>query len=82
MMGGLVNSQLAGKQKEEFLSNNFLSQESWLNPKSVSIWEIEDGKLRTIQDKDGIISVNYFDQKMTELMDEYYLMLNYYQDEE
>ncbi|MDR0829394.1 MAG: ATP-binding protein [Prevotellaceae bacterium] len=82
MMGGLVNSQLEEKEKEEFLSNKFLSEKSWLTPKYVSIWEIEDGKLRSIQDKDGIISENYFDKKMTELMDEYYLMLNYYKDEE
>ncbi|MDR0798854.1 MAG: ATP-binding protein, partial [Dysgonamonadaceae bacterium] len=82
MMGGLVNSQLTGREKEEFLSNNFLSKKSWLNPKSVSIWEIENGKLRSIQDKDGIVSKNYFDNIMTEQMTEYDQILNYYQDEE
>ena len=82
MLGYLVNSQLQEEEKKEFLSKNFLSQNSWINPESVSIWEIEDGKLRNIQDKDNIISENYFDIKMTELTDEYYQMFNYYKDEE
>jgi len=83
MMGGLVNSQfVAGDEKEKFLKNGFLSEKSWINPQLVSVWEIEDGKIRNIQDKDNIISENYFDKKMTELTDEYYQILNYYKDEE
>ncbi|NDV46879.1 ATP-binding protein [Paludibacter sp. 221] len=83
MMGGLVNSQITNEdKKDEFLGNEFLSEKSWINPQSVSIWEIEDGKIRNIQDKDNIISENYFDKKMTELTDEYYQILNYYRDEE
>jgi len=82
LLGGLVNSQLEGAEKEEFLSESFLSQKSWINPELVSVWEIENGKLRQIQDKDNIVSQNYFDAKMTELVDEYYLILNYYKDED
>ena len=82
MFGYLVNSQLQGAEKDDYLTNHFLSEKSWINPQSVSVWEIEDGTLRNIQDKDQIISENYFDKKMTELTDEYYLMLNYYTDEE
>ena len=81
MMGYLVNNLLKGAEKDEYLAINFLSQKSWINPKLVSIWEIEDGKLRNIQDKDNIISENYFDKIMTELTDEYYQMLNYYKNE-
>ncbi|MDR0547767.1 MAG: ATP-binding protein [Dysgonamonadaceae bacterium] len=82
MLGGLVNSQLEGAEKEEFLSESFLSKKSWIDPKLVSVWEIDNGKLRQIQDQDNIISQNYFDTKMTELMDEYSLILNYYKDED
>jgi predicted ATPase len=82
LLGGLVNNQLQGEEKVAFLSNDYLSKNSWINPKFVSVWEIEDGKIRNIQDKDNIISKNYFDIKLTELTDEYYLILNYYQDEE
>lgn len=48
-------------------------------PERVSIYEIHDGRLRSIQKEDGLIVDNYFDQMMKELMDEYYLMLNYYE---
>ncbi|GHT25526.1 hypothetical protein AGMMS4957_20470 [Bacteroidia bacterium] len=83
MLGGLVNNQLQGEEKKEFLSNKFLSKNSWIDPKFVSVWEIEDdGTIRNIQDKDNIVEENYFDIKMTELTDEYYQILNYYQDEE
>ena len=83
MMGGLVKEQIKDtKIKEEFLSNEFLSKNSWINPQLFSIWEIEDGKIKGIQDKDNIISENYFDIKMTEITDEYYQILNYYNDEE
>ncbi|MDR2622743.1 MAG: ATP-binding protein [Dysgonamonadaceae bacterium] len=81
MLGGLVNSQLEGSEKEEYLNNEFASKNSWIDPKFVSVWEIEDGKIRNIQDKDNIISYNYFDTKMTELIDEYDQILNYYKDE-
>jgi len=82
MMGYLVNKQLQEDEQADYLSNNFLSAASWIDPKLVSVWEVEDGGLRNIQDKDNIISGNYFDQKMTELVDEYYQILNYYKNEE
>ncbi|MDR2968033.1 MAG: AAA family ATPase [Tannerellaceae bacterium] len=83
MMGYLVNDQLSTAEKEEYLKNNFSSHHSWIDPKAVSIWEItNEGTLRYIQDKDNIISENYFDRKMTELTDEYFQMLSYYKDEE
>jgi hypothetical protein len=77
LLGGLVKDNIPENEQ-----GNFQSKNSWIDPKSVSIWEIEDGHLRCIQDKDNIISENYFDTKMTELTDEYFQILNYYQDEE
>lgn len=77
MMGYLVKDNMPQEEAEELLS-----YKSWINPKDVSVWEIDEGKLRNIQDKDNIVSENYFDQKMKELTDEYYEMLNYYEDAE
>ncbi len=83
MLGSLVSKQIKNKKiKDEFLSNEYLSKNSWINPQLVSMWEIKDGEIRGIQDKDGILSENYFDKKMTEITDEYFQMLNYYNDEE
>lgn len=76
LLGGLVKNDIPKNEQQ-----GFLSKPSWINPKFVSVWEIENGRLRNIQDEDNIISENYFDTKMTELTDEYFQILNYYQDE-
>ena len=34
--------------------------------------------MRSIKEEDGLIGNNYFDQIMQEIMDEFYVMLNYY----
>ena len=77
LLGGLVKKSIPDSEQNQFQSNS-----SWIDPKLVSVWEIEGGKIRCVQDKDNIISENYFDIKMTELTDEYFQILNYYQDEE
>ncbi|MDR0306418.1 MAG: ATP-binding protein [Chitinispirillales bacterium] len=82
MLGYLVNSQLNEQEKESYFDNKFLSEKSWIDPQTVSVWEIEDGRLRKIQDKDNIIAENYFDQITINLTDEYHQILNYYKDED
>ena len=77
MMGYLVKDNMPEDEAKELLC-----YPAWIDPKLVSVWEIVDRRLRNIQDKDNIVSENYFDQKMTELTNEYYQMLNYYEDEE
>ena len=52
--------------------------ESDITPDSISIYQIENGQINRIQKEDGLISDNYFDNKMKELMDDFYTMLNYY----
>ena len=83
MLGWLVKDKIS----EEDLKK-FPWQSSWINPKWVSIWEIENGKLRntsqsrknTIQDKEGLIGKNYFDDNMKELMEDFDTLLEYYDD--
>ena len=73
MMAGLVHEKMkeADKIKLKCLSSK-------IAPKDVSIYEIKDGIVDKIQRENGLISTNYFDQKMKELMDDFYTMLNYY----
>jgi predicted ATPase len=73
MMGYLIKDKIPKHEQQTLISQN-----AWTDPKLVSVWEIENGTIRSIQDEDGIISENYFDLNMTELTDEYYQMLNYY----
>jgi predicted ATPase len=73
MMGGLIGDKMNDGDKEKVKCKS-----SFINPKNVSIYEIYDGILRTVQQDDGLIGKNYFDAKMKELMDDFYVMLNYY----
>jgi predicted ATPase len=73
MMGGLIGDKMKAIDKEKVKC-----KASFINPLYVSIYEIHDGVLKPIQQDDGLISTNYFDAKMKELMDDFYVMLNYY----
>lgn len=54
------------------------SQESWIDPNLVSIWEINEGELISIKNKKtNTVSDHYFNDIMNKIMDEYYVMLNY-----
>lgn len=50
---------------------------SMISPEDINIFEIEDGKNRSIQKENGLIGENYFDQQMKEVMDDFYQYLNY-----
>lgn len=74
MMGFLIKEKMPKEEQDELKSSK-----SWIDPKLVSVWEIEENKgtLKSIQDeKTGTISKNYFNSIMNEVMDEYYEMLN------
>jgi len=60
-----------------------------INPQTVSVWSVNDGKIEgtnavdgTIQDENGLIRKNYFDSIMGELMDDFRTLLDYYGEEE
>lgn len=75
MMTGLVHNKMEANELSKLKCN-----QSKINPVDISIYEIREGVVRkTIQGEDGLISDNYFDQKMKDLMDDFYLMLNYYE---
>jgi hypothetical protein len=75
MMAGLVSDKMEANELNELKCD-----QSKINPIDVSIYEIRNGVVdKTIQGEDGLISDNYFDQKMKDLMDDFYLMLNHYE---
>ena len=75
MMAGLVSDKMEANELSKLKCN-----QSKINPVDVSIYEIREGVVReSIQGEDGLISDNYFDQKMKDLMDDFYLMLNHYE---
>lgn len=77
MMGGLVENKIPKTKRKKLDSST-----AWIDPKSVSIYEIVDGRLRSIQDKDGIIEDNYLNQAYKTNAAEYISLLDYYDNEE
>jgi predicted ATPase len=73
MLGGLVYDRMSDSDKERVRCQSAL-----IDPEKVSIYQIHDGILKPIQQDDGLISANYFDQNMKALMDDFYVFLNYY----
>jgi len=73
MLGFVVKNKMPENEQNELLSKN-----SWINPKNISIWEIENGYIKCIQDLNtGTVSKHYFNKIMNDVMNEYYEMLNY-----
>ena len=73
MMGGLVFNKMSDKDKDKLNCKC-----SIINPTNVSVYQIDNGILKKIQQDDKLIGANYLDQNMKELMDDFYIMLNYY----
>lgn len=57
-----------------------LSRNSWIDPKMVTVYEIHDGKLKTIQEESGLLMHNYLNQAYRKINKEYLTMLDYYED--
>ena len=73
MMAGLIYDKMDEKSKGRLKCDT-----SKISPSDVSIYEIKEGVVKRVQKEDGLIQDNYFDQQMGKLMDDFYLMLNYY----
>ena len=77
MLGGLVRNNIPEEDRP-----TFESYPSWIDPKLVSVYEIQDRTIRRIQDEEGIIKDNYLNQAYKDNINEYVGLLNYYDDEE
>jgi len=73
MMGYNVKDKMPKDVQSDLKSNT-----SWIDPKLVSVWEIDSGTLKSIKNpKTGTVDKHYFNNAMNEIMDEYYEMLDY-----
>lgn len=73
IMASIIFNKITENEKSKLLC-----YKSKINPEDISIYEIKNGKLKCIQGEDGLIGENFFDKKMKEVMDEFYVMLNHY----
>ena len=65
----------------ENISNGLISSNSWANRNLISVYELHDGRLRPIQDQDGLLMDNYLNAAYKKISAEYLKMLYYYEDE-
>lgn len=76
MLGYLVKNKLSKPSKSDKLVSNFYN--SFINPQEVAVWSLKDGSVSIIQDEDGLIGKNYFDDCMANVMDDYYRLINFF----
>ena len=50
-----------------------------IDPKDIRIYQVEDGIVTRIQNKDGLIEHNCFDSEMNIIMNDFYKMIDYYE---
>lgn len=82
MLGWLTKENMEDEGEEGLLAQ----ADAFVNPKSVSVWEIKDGMFQpiegsengTIQDAGGLIRGNYFDRVMKDVMADFSAFLSYY----
>ncbi len=78
----LNNALLAYKVKEKMPEDRvheITSMEYAIDSDEVSVWQIEDGGISSIQDAKGLIRQNYFNQVMKKIVGEFNEMLDYYE---
>lgn len=73
IMASVVSEKLSEEEKARLKSFN-----SKIDPKSISVYQIKDGLVHSIQGADGLIGENFFDEQMKEVMNDFYSMLNHY----
>lgn len=81
-----INNCLMGynvKDKIEIdLESEIINKASWINPDLVSIWQVQDGKLVSVKDETTkTVTRHYFNEITKDIMDEYFEMLSYYEDD-
>jgi len=75
MLGYIIKDRIEEDVKNELLSKNF-----WIDPSKASIWQIENGEMYSVIDeRSKTVTKHYFNEITSEIMDEYYEMLNYFE---
>ncbi len=76
MFGGLVRDKL--NEEDKALLDHQLT---YIHPQRVSVYSVDNGTITLVQGCDGLIDENFLGQAMQDIMDEFDIMLNYYEPE-
>lgn len=72
ILSNLVENKIPEKVKQKIACIN-----SSIKPTDISIYEIKNGFIKSIQQENGLIGNNFFDVQMKEVMDDFYKLLNF-----
>ena len=61
------------------LRDEMTCKDIMIDPKDIRIYQVEDGIVTRIQNKDGLIEHNCFDNEMSIIMNDFYKMIDYYE---
>ena len=61
------------------LRDEMTCKDIMIDPNDIRIYQVEDGIVTLIQNKDGLIEHNCFDSEMNIIMNDFYKMINYYE---
>ena len=77
IMRAIVKDSIPETEKASLLTGK-----AFINAKEISIYQIEEGELKMIQDEDGNLDDNFINDAYKENASEYFSLLNYYDDGE
>ncbi|MFR9620181.1 MAG: hypothetical protein SNH63_03045 [Rikenellaceae bacterium] len=77
IMRNIVKKNISSELRPQFLHNK-----AQINPKDILIYQINNGELKRIQDEDGNLDENFINDAYKENSNEYFSLLNFYEDEE
>ena len=60
------------------LRDEMTCKDIMIDPNDIRIYQVEDGIVTRIQNKDGLIEHNCFDSEMNIIMNDFYKMIDYY----
>ena len=61
------------------LRNEMTCKDLMIDPNDIRIYQVEDGIVTRIQNKDGLIEHNCFDNEMSIIINDFYKMIDYYE---
>lgn len=61
------------------LRDKMTCKDIMIDPKDIRIYQVENGIVTRIQNKDGLIEHNCFDSEMNIIMNDFYKMIDYYE---
>ena len=61
------------------LRNEMTCKDIMIDPNDIRIYQVENGVVTRIQNKDGLIEHNCFDREMNIIMNDFYKMIDYYE---